>query len=282
MGQQRKNIIGTNPDDLIKQEEESKKASFDALEAQRIGKLKSKSSKKIVKDADATETISDSNDSLKKVESKDDGVATRPTKQGRARARSGKYVASKNKINNKVFELSEAIETVKLTSYAKFDATVELHIKLKTKKGDTPVRQMVALPGGLVKSKNIVILDDKVLAELDSGKVNFDLLVATPEQMPKIAKYARLLGPKGLMPSPKSGTVASDPNKAMAELTGDKIELRQDPHGNIHAPIAKVSWENSRIEKNFTAIFSTLPIPKVESITLCATMGPGISVKINK
>jgi large subunit ribosomal protein L1 len=180
---------------------------------------------------------------------------------------------------NRKYDYPVAIELVKKTSYTKFDGTVEMHIKTSLKKGQELLRGLVEMPAGSAKLPKVVIADENVIEEIKANKINFDILIATPALMPKLATVARILGPKGLMPSPKSGTVVEDPKKALEEFRKGKVEYKSDPLGNIHIPVGKVSWSVEKLESNIKAVLSSLPTGRIVSISLSATMGPGVKVK---
>ncbi|MEI6477970.1 MAG: hypothetical protein WCO52_03200 [bacterium] len=177
---------------------------------------------------------------------------------------------------SKAYPIEEAVELVKQLSYVSFDATVELHAKVKTE----GLRGMVTLPHGTGKTKKVAVADDETLEAIAAGKLDFDILLATPAQMPKLAKYAKVLGPKGLMPSPKAGTVTEDIEKARTEIGGGRIEYRADKSGVVHLAIGRVSFKSEQLVENFRILEQLLASNKIESISLAPTMGPGVKVEI--
>ncbi len=193
----------------------------------------------------------------------------------------GKKISEALKLvdKEKKYDLTEAINLVKKTSYSKFDGSVELHIKTTLKKGQELLRGVVALPAGSPKHPRIVIADEKVITDIKANKINFDILLATPDLMPKLAMVAKVLGPKGLMPSPKSGTVTTDPKATLEEFKKGKAEYKSDPLGNIHIAVGKVSWDSAKIEENINMVLSSLPNNRILAKSLAATMGPGVKVK---
>lgn len=182
----------------------------------------------------------------------------------------------------KLYPLAEAVELVKKTSFTKFDGTVELHVSLNplTLGEKKDFRTGVSLPHGTGKEVKVVIADDKVVADIEGGKINFDILVAHPSMMSKLAKVARVLGPKGLMPNPKTGTVTPDPEKRAKELSSGQVNIKTEP-GNplIHMPVGKVSFADGDIADNIKAVLAALG-GKVAKVTLSSTMGPGIHVAL--
>jgi large subunit ribosomal protein L1 len=193
---------------------------------------------------------------------------------------------------DKLYTIKEALELATKTNPVKFDAAVELHINLNVdpKQADQNIRATVILPAGTGKNVRVAIADDDLLAKLDKEIVDFDVLVSTPDFMPKLSKYARLLGPKGLMPSPKSGTVTTDVKKAVTEAKAGKVEYRVDSTGIIHVAVGKVSFGTDKLEQNTAAVIASIKASKpasiknqfVKSITATTTMGPGIKVAVTE
>ena len=203
------------------------------------------------------------------------------TKQstGKSRPKSKVYLRSKKQIDNKFYDLKDAITLVKKTSYTKFDATVELHIYIISKKGQDPLRGLVSLPSGSPKQKKIAVADEQLIEKIKSGKIDFDILIASPAIMPKLAQVAKILGPKGMMPNPKSGTVTDAVEKVKDELSSGKIEYKTDPLGNIHIGVGKVSWDNEKIMANVNAVITAIPQNRINKVYLCATMGPSVRLQ---
>ncbi len=207
---------------------------------------------------------------------------------------------------DKSYTIKEAMELATKTSPVKFDATVELHIRLGVdpRQADQNIRDMVALPAGTGKTIRVAVLadpdgvaaakkagadiagSDEFLQELDKGTINFDILVATPAFMPKLGKYARVLGPKGLMPNPKSGTVTNDVAKAVTDAKGGRLEYRVDSTSIIHAGIGKVSFGGAKLLQNAQAIINSVKQNKpaslkgnyIRSIYATTSMGPSIPI----
>ena len=192
--------------------------------------------------------------------------------------RGKKYVESKKKFDNvKVHPVAEAIKLVKETSYSKFDGTVELHMIVK-KAG---ISAQVAFPHQAGKTKKVEVATDATIEKLKNGKIDFDILVATPAMMPKLVPFARLLGPKGLMPNPKNGTLVPDTKKAQGFSTGI-ITLKTEKEAPlIHTVIGKVSQDPKELAENLEAIYKALGGGKqIEKAYVKATMGPSVKVKI--
>lgn len=211
---------------------------------------------------------------------------------------------------DKVYSVKDALNLAVKTSPVKFDATVELHVRLGVdpRQADQNIRDMVVLPAGTGKTIRVAVLadpdgitaskkagadiasGDEFLQELEKGVINFDILIATPAFMPKIGKYARVLGPKGLMPNPKSGTVTNDVAKAVKDAKAGRVEYRVDSTGIVHTGIGKVSFGTDKLLQNANAILSSLKHNKpssvkgsyVRSIYLTTSMGPSIPVSTSE
>lgn len=223
----------------------------------------------------------------KLVEEVEEGGAAKKEKKAKqavARARSKRYQeAAKLVDRNKIYSVSDAIGLMKKTSLTKFDGTVELHVNLNPlslgEKKD--FRTSINLPHGTGKEIKVAIADDKILADVAAGKINFDVLVAHPSMMPKLAKVARILGPKGLMPNPKTGTVTPEPEKRAKELATGKVNVKTEPTAPIlHMSIGKVSFDEGKLSDNIKAALDTIGRGKILKATLSATMGPGIKIAV--
>lgn len=206
--------------------------------------------------------------------------ATKPKNQVRKKPRHGKkYRELAKKIEDKEYSVSEAIKLALETNPAKFDATVEAHYRVNVKEKN--IRGMVVLPGGATKEKKVLEVTESnvedIIAKVKAGKIEFDVMVADIKVMPQIAQLAKVLGPKGLMPSPKAGTVVEDVKKAAEELRGGKVEFKADKSNIVHMAIGKISFGEDRIKSNFEAVLSHLP-KRIDSIYLTTSMGPSIKV----
>jgi large subunit ribosomal protein L1 len=251
-----------------------------------------------------------------KAERKQSGAATEaapkpaknPTRPKAERAGKKYKQAFKLVDKDKVYSLNDALELATKTSTTKFDATVELHVNLGVdpKQADQNVRDTVALPAGTGKTVRIAVFteeagvkeakaagadiagSDDFLAQLDKEQLDFDVLIANPQVMAKLGKYARLLGPRGLMPNPKSGTVTTDIAKAIVEAKGGRVEYRVDQAGIIHMGIGKVSFGGQKLQDNANAAIASikaakpasLKAPYVKSAYITTSMGPSIKVEI--
>lgn len=192
--------------------------------------------------------------------------------------RGAKYQESKAKISNtKLYTLDEAIKAIKEASYSKFDETMELHIVLK-KSG---VSVQTTLPYSFGKQKRVEVASEKTLEELKLGKINFDVLLATPEMMPKLASFARVLGPRGLMPNPKNGTVIKS-EKDADKFNANTLNLKSEKDKPLlHASFGKVSMKDDELVKNASKIIDSLGGTKqITKAFLKSTMSPSVKLSI--
>ncbi len=208
---------------------------------------------------------------------------------------------------NKVYPIDEAIKLVKETSGVKFDASVEVHAKLgiDPKKSEQQIRSTVSLPHGTGKSTKVAAFvnaekekeakeagadfvygEEEIKKIKDTGKIEFDVIVTTPDMMPKLATVAKILGPKGLMPNPKTETVSPNVKKMIDELKKGKLTFKNDDTANVHVPIGKVSFSENNLKENYQALVDALNKAKpsatkgvyIKNLVICSTMGPAIKV----
>ena len=224
---------------------------------------------------------------------------------------SKRYVEVVSKVDKKkAYSVDEAIKLVKSTTSAKFDETIEvaMNLNLDTRKADQQLRGAVVLPNGTGKSATVLVLakGDQAKAAKEAGadyvgdadmiekieKENwfgYDVIVATPEMMPMLGKIGKVLGPKGLMPNPKTGTVTMDVKKAVADVKNGKVEYRTDSFGNVHGIIGKASFDEKKLSENLTTFVNAILKLKptsvkgnyVKNISISSTMGPGIKIDLN-
>ncbi|MDP3998916.1 MAG: hypothetical protein Q8P89_04870 [bacterium] len=178
---------------------------------------------------------------------------------------------------NSLYPLSEAIILVKKTSFTSFDGSVEAHINT-TEKG---LSGSLQLPHGTGKQIKVAIANEMILSEIEAGKINFDILVATPEFMPKLARFAKILGPRGLMPNPKAGTVNAEPEKVSERLKGGEVRFKTETQAPIiHLTLGKVSFPQNYLEENLKAAVTAIGPSRISQLTLSSTMGPGVKVDL--
>lgn len=213
--------------------------------------------------------------------------------------------ASERRDAGRSYDSKQAIALVKEMSFAKFDETVEVAIRLGVdpRHADQAVRGTVILPAGTGKTLRVLVIavgpkvqeaeeagadyvGTEYLQKIKDGWLDFDVMIATPDQMGQIGQLGRVLGPRGLMPNPKAGTVTFDVGKAVRDSKGGKIEFRVDKGGNVHAPIGKVSFEPEQLETNFSALMETIVRAKpaaakgvyIRNVAISSSMGPGVTI----
>jgi large subunit ribosomal protein L1 len=284
---------------VIKEEKAEPKSTAKA------GKRSAKAVKE-VEEKEAKETRKAEKTKIEAAEPKTSGK--KPTRPKVERAGKKFREAAKLIEKDKEHSLAEALELATKTSPAKFDATVELHVNLGVdpRQADQNVRGTIGLPEGTGKSVRVAVIcddddekkakdagadlvgADKILAALDKEQIEFDVLIAAPNMMQRLAKYARLLGPKGLMPNPKSGTVTADVAKAVKEAKAGQVEYRVDSAGIIHLGIGKVSFGAEKLANNADVVIGAIKSAKpaslkgsyIKSAHISTTMGPSIKTKI--
>lgn len=180
----------------------------------------------------------------------------------------------------KNYSIEEAVALVKKTNITSFNATVTLHLNLTSK--DAPTRVELTFPHAAGAAKKVAIVSDELLAKLDKGVIDFDILVTSPAFMPKLAKYAKLLGPKGLMPNPKAGTVTPNPEAKAKEFEGGKTQVKAEPkYPLMHATVGKTSQPEAELVANIRAMIEAVKPKFIVKATLAATMSPGIKLALS-
>lgn len=229
---------------------------------------------------------------------------SKKAKAKKAKVRGKKYQQSVTLVEkDRNYPLTEALEVLKKASYSKFDSTIEAHFNLGVDpaKSDQKVRGIASLPHGGAKKLRLLVFgltkkaegveigDEETLSELESGKINADKIIVTPDWMPKLAKLAKVLGPKGLMPNPKSGTVTENPEKAISELQAGAVEFKSENQPVVHVSFGKISWEEKKLEENFRTLYNAIMAAKpdsvkknyLKSVYLTATMSPSVKLDLS-
>ena len=222
-----------------------------------------------------------------------------------------KYLEAVSKVDKtRVYTLDEAVKLVKETSVSKFDGSVEIAMRLNldTRKSDQQLRGAIVLPNGTGKEKKVLVIakGDNAKAAKEAGAdyvgdtdmlekiekenwLDFDVMIATPDMMPLLGKLGKVLGPRGLMPNPKTGTVTTDVKKAIDDIKNGRVEYRTDSYGNVHAIIGKVSFDADKLVENLDAFVnviikskpSTVKGQYLKNISVAPTMGPGIKIDLS-
>lgn len=289
-----------------KKDEEKKVNSKDIQKNQENFAKAGKRSAKATSEASEKQAKEERKSSSSKTDPKPKQVA-KPTRSKSERRSKNHKQASSEIENDKLYSAKDAIALAKKVAKTKFDSSVEIHIRLNVdpKQADQNIRDNVVLPAGTGKTLKVgaFVDDDKVkdaksagadfagteeiTNKLDRGTIDFDVLIATPNLMAKLAKYARILGPRGLMPNPKSGTVTNDVTSAIAQAKAGRIEYRVDSTGIIHSAFGKVSFSEADLQTNLETLFASVKQNKpasikgnfVKSINLSTTMGPSIKIE---
>ena len=226
-------------------------------------------------------------------------------------SQSNRYTKNFKAINREmIYSLDEAVKLIKSSSPVKFDETIDLSVNLGVdpRHADQIVRGTVSMPNGTGKDVTILVLakgdavdkataagadfvgSDEFLEKIKSGWTDVDVIVATPEMMPELGKHGRILGPRGLMPNPKTGTVTNDVEKAVKEIKSGKIEFKVEKNGIIHAGVAKMSFDEDKIAQNITTFIDAIKKAKpsgvkgvyMKKVTVSSTMGPGLKLDHEK
>ena len=225
-----------------------------------------------------------------------------------ARKRGKRYQSARQQVKPQPYALEEAVPLVQKVKFTKFDETVEVHMRLGVdpKHADQMVRGTVVLPNGLGKSKKVLVIasgekqkeaeeagadyvgGDDMVQKIQGGWIDFDAVVATPDMMRSVGRLGKVLGPRGLMPNPKTGTVTMEVARTVKEVKAGKVEFRVDKTGIIHAPVGKVSFQTPKLLENAQTLIQAVVKAKpaaakgkyVKSATICSTMGPGVTLDV--
>ena len=267
-----------------------------------------KKSKKHIEEVTAEEERQARKEERKAADAVEKPKGAKPVTRPRIERRGKKYQeAAKLVEKGKTYGLKEAIELALKTTTVKFDASVEIHARLGVdpRQADQNIRTTLVLPNGNGKTVRVAVFapldvckaakaagadiaeDEEFVKQLDKGVIDFDILISTPAYMPKLGKYARLLGPKGLMPNPKAGTVTMDVEKAVKEAKAGKVEYRVDKQSIVHIGVGKASFGTDKLLENANAFFDSLKAQKpaslkgtyVKSVFITTTMGPSIAIE---
>jgi large subunit ribosomal protein L1 len=298
-------IVNAEAAEVVAEKTESSVKDATAAKAgKRSAKAAVAAEEKAAKEERKAAKAADESDESDKPKQKHNPTRSRIERQGKNFRKAAEQVEK-----DKVYSLEAAVDLATKTSPVKFDATVELHVNLRVdpRHADQNIRDNFVLPQGTGKTVRVAVFADvddaaaatkagadiagleEVTKMLDKGSMDFDILIATPSQMAKLGKYARALGPRGLMPNPKSGTVTTDVAKAVKEAKAGRVEYRVDSTGIVHLGVGKVSFGAARLLENVQVVLTNLRSNKpasvkgtyVKSIHISTTMGPSITVETN-
>lgn len=294
MGKIRVKTIGIEEDEKDQKKKAKEKAEAKRIEAaKKLGeskKVQDRENKEETKEtessSDAVKTETAGSETEEKAEKKVKKAKKEKFQTKRAKPHSSKYMDALKLVDrNKTYTLKEALVILPKLKTAKFDETVELHINTHEK----GVSGSLTLPHGTGKKMRVEIADhsvdpkhvEELVKKITAGQVDFDILIATPDTMSHLAKIARVLGPKGLMPNPKNGTVHPKPTEAAKKFEGGQINFKTEAKASIiHMTVGKVSFEEKQLSDNIKAIFQAVQTKNIKNVTLKSTMSPGIKLSI--
>lgn len=212
------------------------------------------------------------------VEAAEDKKEEKKAKKTVAREVSKRHKENESMIASKTnYPVQNAVEILKKFKTSKFDETVEVHLNVKEK----GISGQVSLPHGTGKTLRIKIADDATIAEIEKGKIDFDVLIAQPAMMPKLARVARILGPRGLMPNPKAGTVTDNPDALIEKLSKGQVSYKTEAQAPlIHMSVGKLSFEDQKLVDNINTVISSVGANKIEKATLKSTMSPAVYIQL--
>lgn len=267
---------------IPKLEEVQKERAKRRREAKKLKKVRAPG----LKGGERVVAVGPTEEELEKIEKKKEEKKKEKPKEKAARLikkrthRSKRYQqAAKLVDKEKTYPIGEAITLLRKASLSRFNGTVEAHLNTKEK----GLSGEVALPHGTGKKLKVAIADEKILSRLEKGKLDFDVLLATPEMMPKLAKLGKLLGPRGLMPNPKAGTVTEDPEKKAKELSKGKIHFKTEKDAPIiHLIFGKMDFKDDQLIENFKALITSIGPTNIKKAVIKSTISPGIKVDVNE
>ncbi len=264
-------------------EKKQKKQDVARREGKKLTKLKGKGGGRIV-EMEGVETLSE-DEKPGNTETQNISVSPkisapqRSRKTIRKQKRSGRYLKARSFVDKtKTYSLDEAIALVKKTNVTKFDATMEVHVNTLVK----DIKGRVTLPHGIGKEIKVAVADDRLLAQVEAGKIDFDVLISHPSFMAKLAKVAKILGPKGLMPNPKNGTISENPIDLAKKFSSALHFKTEADFPLIHSVIGKTNFPDNKLAENLNVLIKAIGVDKIKTLYLKATMSPSVKVAIVK
>ncbi len=276
MGKIRTKIIGA--EDVEKEQAEKAKARREAKKSNRLAQDKSKKAKN-----NTSEDIVEEKKPVSEPEMKETSEKKHKKEQikeviAAKKTRGKKYLASKKMVDQKKkYSVKEAINLLKKMKYASFDESVELHLNVL----EDNIKGEVILPAGTGKTVRVAIVDDDVITNIEAGKIDFDVLISTPQMMPKLVKFAKVLGPKGLMPNPKAGTVTDKPEEAVKKFQGGSIRYKTEPKFPlIHQTVGKMSFKDEDLIENTKSLLKAVGSKNITAAFISASMTPSVQIVV--
>lgn len=265
-----KTKIKTVGDEELEQEEKKKK---DVKRAEK--KAREAHEKKEETGEQSEETQTQVEEKAPEMQEKAEPKKKQSSKE-KSRERSDKYKEARLKVEEKPYSLLDALKLLRDTHLASFDETVELHINTIS----NGVSGSFTLPHGSGKETRVAVADDVIIAEIEKGKINFDILVAEPSMMPKLARVAKVLGPRGLMPNPKSGTITDKPETLVEKFKKGQVNFKTEAKAPIiHLSVGKLSFDDTKLEENIKVAITAVKKSNIKDVTLKSTMSPGIKLQ---
>ena len=268
---------------LPEDEEQEKKKAKEKREAKKLTKAPGlKGGERVVSvgpsEEELTKTIEAETKSEEEKSSSAKASKDKKEKFAKERTRSQRYQASALVLDrSKIYPLSDALELLAKFQKTKFDGTVELHVNTN----QSSISASVILPHGTGKKVRVAVTDDKLISEIEGGRIDFDILLAKPDMMPKLARVAKILGPKGLMPNPKNGTITDKPEDLIKKYEGGQINIKTETKAPlIHLTVGKVSFGEKKLADNIESIIGAIKKENIQKIVLKSTMSPGIKIKL--
>ena len=272
----------------IGEEKVEKQEKIDAQKRAEVKKLKKPTKVKPVggKGGERMKQVEVSDEEIKKMEQAESITSGAPAKSEKKATKKTVQAKTISKKHNKAqklidsskkYPLDEAIKLLKKTSYARFDETVEIHFNLQ----ETGLKGEVSLPHGIGKELRVVVADDKVLDKIEQGTIDFDVLIASPSFMPRLVKFAKVLGPKGLMPNPKTGKISDKPEEAAKKFKGGALRYTSEAkYPLLHQAVGKLSFADKNLIENIESLMNAVGVKNIKNAYLSATMSPSIQLSI--
>ncbi len=281
MGKVKVKVIGDEQAELDALAEQKKKREEKAAKKANVKGVNLGGGERIntvgVSEEEIAKELETSSEKTSEAQSASGGKEKKARRKVEVRVRSKRHTSNSSMVSAQPYKVNEGIVVLKKFKKSNFDETVELHINVKEK----GVSGTVTLPHGTGKKLRIKIADDALIAEVEKGKIDFDILVAEPSMMPKLAKVARVLGPRGLMPNPKAGTITDKPQVAVEKLSAGQTSYKTESGAAvIHASVGKLSFEDKMLSENINALLTSIGETKIDKVVLKSSMSPAVQIQL--